>query len=51
MDPKQALKVLSQVDEKAIVDLACELIKIPSFKPEREGAARHRISGTIPEIA
>ena len=39
MDPQQALKVLSQVDEKAIVDLACELIKIPSFKLEETPVA------------
>ena len=31
MNPKQA-RVIDQVDEKAIVGLASELIKIPSFK-------------------
>ena len=32
-------KVLGKVDEKAIVDLASELIKIPSFKPEETPVA------------
>ena len=38
MDPNQA-KVIEQVDEKAIVDLAGELIKIPSFKLEETPVA------------
>ncbi len=38
MDLKQA-KVIEQVDEKAIVDLASELIKIPSFKLEETPVA------------
>jgi len=38
MDPNQA-KVIDQVDEKAIVDLASELIKIPSFKLEETPVA------------
>ncbi len=38
MDPNQA-KVIEQVDEKAIVDLASELIKIPSFKLEETPVA------------
>ena len=38
MDPNQA-KVIAQVDEKAIVDLASELIKIPSFKLEETPVA------------
>ena len=38
MDPNQA-KVIDQVDEKAIVDLAGELIKIPSFKLEETPVA------------
>ena len=39
MDQNQTLKVIDQVDEKAIVDLACELIKIPSFKLEETPVA------------
>ena len=39
MDPQQALNVLSQVDEQAIVNLAGELIKIPSFKLEETPVA------------
>jgi hypothetical protein len=31
MNPTQT-KIINQVDENAIVDLASELIKIPSFK-------------------
>ena len=38
MDPNQD-KVIAQVDEKAIVDLASELIKIPSFKLEETPVA------------
>ena len=38
MNPKQA-KVIDQVDEKAIVGLASELIKIPSFKLEETPVA------------
>ena len=38
MDLNQA-KVIDQVDEKAIVDLASELIKIPSFKLEETPVA------------
>ena len=38
MDPNQA-KGIEQVDEKAIVDLAGELIKIPSFKLEETPVA------------
>ncbi|MEE8465945.1 MAG: M20/M25/M40 family metallo-hydrolase [Dehalococcoidia bacterium] len=38
MNPTQA-KVIDQVDEKAIVDLASELIKIPSFKLEETPVA------------
>ena len=38
MDPIQA-NVIDQVDEHAIVDLASELIKIPSFKPEETPVA------------
>ena len=39
MDQTQALKVIDQVDQKAIVDLAGELIKIPSFKLEETPVA------------
>ena len=39
MDPQQALNVLSQVDEQAIVNLASDLIKIPSFKTEETPVA------------
>ena len=39
MDQEQTLKVIAQVDEKAIVDLASELIKIPSFKLEEAPVA------------
>ena len=38
MNPTQA-KVIDQVDEKEIVGLASELIKIPSFKPEETPVA------------
>lgn len=38
MNPKQA-RVIDQVDEKAIVGLASELIKIPSFKLEETPVA------------
>ena len=38
MDLNQT-KVIDQVDEKAIVDLASELIKIPSFKLEETPVA------------
>jgi len=38
MDPNQ-VRVIDQVDEKAIVDLASELIKIPSFKLEETPVA------------
>ena len=38
MNPTQA-KVIDQVDEQAIVGLASELIKIPSFKPEETPVA------------
>jgi acetylornithine deacetylase len=38
MNPTQA-KVIEQVDEEAIVGLASELIKIPSFKPEETPVA------------
>ena len=38
MDPNQA-KLIEQVDEEAIVDLAGELIKIPSFKLEETPVA------------
>ena len=38
MDPNQA-KVIEQIDEQAIVDLASELIKIPSFKLEETPVA------------
>ena len=38
MNPKQS-KVIDQVDEKAIVGLASELIKIPSFKLEETPVA------------
>ena len=34
-----AERVLSQVDEKAVVDLACQLIRIPSFKTEETPVA------------
>ena len=39
MDPQHELKDLGQVDEKVIVDLASEPIKIPSFKPEETAVA------------
>ena len=39
MGQEQAAEILSQVDEKAIVDLASELIKIPSFKTEETPVA------------
>ena len=39
MDQQKALKVIEQVDEKATVDLAGELIKIPSFKLEETPVA------------
>ena len=38
MNPTQA-KVIDQVDEQAIIGLASELIKIPSFKPEETPVA------------
>ena len=38
MNPKQA-RVIDQVDEKAIVGLSSELIKIPSFKLEETPVA------------
>ncbi len=34
-------KVLEQVDRRAIVDLASDLIRIPSFKPDETPVARH----------
>jgi acetylornithine deacetylase len=39
MDREQILKVISQVDEKTVVDLASELIRIPSFKLEETPVA------------
>ena len=39
MGQEQAAEILSQVDEKAIVALASELIKIPSFKTEETPVA------------
>ena len=38
MNPTQT-KIINQVDENAIVDLASELIKIPSFKLEETPVA------------
>jgi acetylornithine deacetylase len=38
MNPTQT-KIINQVDENAIVDLAIELIKIPSFKLEETPVA------------
>ena len=40
MDQATIERVMGQVDEKAIVDLASELIRIPSFKTEETPVAR-----------
>ena len=40
MDPNQT-NVIDQVDEQAIVDLASELIMIPSFKPDETPVATY----------
>ena len=41
MEQRAAQQVLDQVDEEDIVDLASELIKIPSFKTEETPVARY----------
>jgi acetylornithine deacetylase len=40
MDQTTIEKVLSQVDEAAIVGLASDLVRIPSFKPDETGVAK-----------
>ena len=40
MDQTTIESILSQVDETAIVELASDLVRIPSFKPDETGVAK-----------